>query len=47
MPQFYLRGFGDAVDRRKSQVFVIDTATRSERPESRAFRSGMTSVSRI
>jgi hypothetical protein len=27
IPQFYLRGFSDAVDRRKSQVFVFDQST--------------------
>ncbi|MCA0057321.1 DUF4238 domain-containing protein [Mesorhizobium sp. B261B1A] len=28
IPQFYLRGFSDAVDRRKSQVFVFDQSTK-------------------
>lgn len=28
IPQFYLRGFSDAVDKRKSQVFVFDQSTK-------------------
>ncbi|TIL19856.1 MAG: DUF4238 domain-containing protein [Mesorhizobium sp.] len=28
IPQFYLRGFSDSVDRRKSQVFVFDQSTK-------------------
>ncbi|CAN7587275.1 DUF4238 domain-containing protein [Pararhizobium sp. LjRoot238] len=28
IPQFYLRGFSDAVDRRKCQVFVFDQSTK-------------------
>jgi hypothetical protein len=28
IPQFYLRGFSDAADRRKAQVFVFDQSTR-------------------
>ncbi|WP_375166363.1 DUF4238 domain-containing protein [Rhizobium hidalgonense] len=28
IPRFYLRGFSDAADKRKAQVFVFDQSTR-------------------